>query len=400
MTEPATLDGQRVSSAVIHVPPVGPWWADLVMEEAPDVVGQVDLVVAGATFRGTVIPASSGVFAERALFRFVAGAGAWGALLAARPYHNDAGVTALQVATDAANEAGEVLGDFAPEQSTLGIDFVRESGAASLALGAAIGAVQWWVGLDGVTRVGSRPTSTPTPGSFEILDFDPISRLATIALDDLSALSIGSVLPADARLAAAQTIREMRIEASADALRVIAWCGAVEGTRSREAHALERIIGAIIDRRVLVPREYRVQQMNGDRVDLQAISSATPDLQAISFRGMAGVSSKLVVGTLVIVQWINGDRTRPMITHAVGKDGNGWAPITLTLDAMQASAGIIVGAGATEPPAWSSKVLAELAKIQATLLTGSNSGGTVVFGTPYNAPVSASALGAAKTVIA
>lgn len=395
MTEAATLDGERVSSCVIHLPPVGPWWADVVMEEAPDVSGQLDLVIGGATLRGTVIPGSSGVFAERGQVRFVAGAGAWGALLPARQYHNDAGVTALQVATDAANEASEVLGDFTPEADVLGIDFVRESGAASLALGAAIGSAQWWVGVDGITRVGPRSTTTPTAGSFELLEFDPISRLATIALDDLSALSIGSILPADTRLAAAQTIREMRIEASADALRVIAWCGDVAGTRSREAVALDRIVSAIIDRRLLVPREYRVLQMNGDRVDLQSTASGvSPDLQAISFRGMAGVSAQLVVGTLVIVQWINGDRARPMITHAVGKDGSGWSPVSLTLDAIGASASIKAGAGATETLAWASKLLAELIKISTTL----NSLAGAAFGTPYVPPVSVTTLGTAKTV--
>lgn len=402
MTDAGTLAGQRVSTCTIHVPPVGPWWADVVLEEAPELpAGVLDLAIGRATLRGTVIDASSGVFADRRLVRLVAGAGAWGSLVPATSYHNDAGVSALQVAQAVAQAAGETLGDFAPEASSIGIDYVREAGPAARALEAAIGAVSWWVGFDGVTKVGSRPTSTP--GAFELLDFDPVSRLATIGLDDLTAIEVGSVLPADTRLGAAQTVREMRIEISADQIQVIAWCGAAAGTRSREAAALERIVTAILDRRMLVPREYRVSGLSGDRVDLQAVSSALPDLQAISVRGPAGVSGSLVVGTLVLVQWIDGSRTRPVITHAQGKDGNGWAPTTLVLDATDASASIKLGRNATEPPAWASKLLTELNKLVTTLATGTVTVGApgstpVVFGTPYIAPGSAASLGAAKTV--
>jgi len=402
MTEAATLAGQRVSSAVIHVPPVGPWWADLVLEESPTLpAGPLDLVVAGITLRGTVEPDAAGVFVERLSLRFIGGANAWGNLIPARPYHNDSQIQAIQVAQDAASEAGETLGTFEPGSSTIGIDFVREAGPASRTLEAAIGGAQWWVNFDGTTQVGSRATSTPDSTTFEVLDFDPVSRLATIALDDLSALSIGSVLPADQRLGETQTIRSLRFELDAETMRVLAWCGPIAGTRSREAAALERIVSAIVDRRMLVPREYRVMQMNGDRVDLQSTASDTsPDLTAISFRGMAGIAARLVVGSLVIVQWIDGNPAKPMITHAIGKDGNGWAPTSLSFDATGASASIVIGAGATETPAWASKLLAELNKIVTTLGTGTSPSGAVTFGTPYVAPVSAASLGAAKTVIA
>jgi len=400
VSDAGTLNGQRVSTCTIHVPPIGPWWADLVLEDDAEVSGAVDLVVGRQTFRGTVVEASSGVFAERRLVRFVAGAAAWGALVEARAYHSDAGVGALQVAQDAAALVGETLGAFSPGETTVGIDYARTAGPASRALEDAAGGSSWWVGYDGVTVVGTRPTSSAAPTDFEVLAFDPVSRLATLAVDDLSTIGIGSVLPADARLAASQTIRELRIEVSEDALRVVAWCGPVAGTRSREALALERIVGSIIDRRLLAPREYRVVQMNGDRVDLQATSTALPDLQAISVRGPAGVAAQLTPGCLVLVQWIDGARARPMITHATGKDGNAWAPVSLTLDATGASASIKLGASASKALAWVAEIRAELVKIAATLLTGTNSGGAVTWGTPYTAAAipPSSSLGTAKTV--
>lgn len=402
MTDAATLDGQRVSTGVIHVPPVGPWWADLVLEDAPTLSsGILELVVGRQTFRGTVVEAASGVFAERGRVRLVAGAGAWGSLVEVRAYHNDAGVTALQVAQDAATLSGETLGDFSPTVSTVGIDYVRASGPASRALEDAAGGAGWWVGYDGVTVVGTRSTSAlDATAGVEVLDFDPVTRIATIALDDLSTVGVGTILPADARLAAAQTVRELRIEVEPDAIRLVAWCGAVAGTRSREALALERIVESVINRRILAPREYRIVQMNGDRVDLQSTAPTLPDLTAISVRGPAGVAAQLTPGGLVLVQWIDGNPARPMITHAIGKDGNAWAPVSLTLDATGASASIKFGANATKALAWVAEIRAELVKIAATLLTGTNSGGAVTWGTPYTAasiPTAAS-LGTGKTV--
>lgn len=56
-------------------------------------------------------------------------------------------------------------------------------------------------------------------------------------------------------------------------------------------------------------------------------------------------------------------------------------------------------ADANETPAWASKLLQELTKIQISLDTGVAGGSTVTFATPYKAPTSVSSLGATKTKI-
>jgi len=67
----------------------------------------------------------------------------------------------------------------------------------------------------------------------------------------------------------------------------------------------------------------------------------------------------------------------------IAKDGG----VVLKLTASRLEVG-----GSTDSVPRDSLLQSELAKIQATLLTGSNSGGAVVFGTPYTAAPTASAL--------
>lgn len=399
-TSHVSIAGVTVSSLVLHVPPVGPWWADAVLVDGSEVSGSVEIAIGDSlTLRGTVIPARAGLFAEQRSTRIVAGGGGWASMLDARAYHNDSGVSARTVAADAATAAGETLGAFSPAFPIVGIDYVRTSGAAAVALEAAIGDVAWWVGYDGVTVVGARSTSTPTPESYQVIEFDPIHRVATLGVDDLASITIGSTLAAEERLPDAQTVRELRIEVSGESATVIAWCGDLDTQRGRLPRVLEAAIEHVTKKRLFGSWRYRVIRMNTDRVELQAVSPGVPDIGPISMApGVAGAHASLAPGSIVLVEFVEGLRTLPRITHFAGKDGDGFTPVSVLFDASGASASIKLGANASETPAWASKVLAELNKIVTTLGTGSNSGGPVVFATPYIAPVSAAALGAAKTV--
>lgn len=334
-TSRVTVGGVTALALVLHVPLVGPWWAEAVLEDATAVSGAVELSIGETlTLSGTVAPRASGAFGEGRSVRIVAGAGGWASLLGAQGYHNDGGVSARLVASDAAAAAGETLGDFAPSATTLGADYVRSAGAASRALEEAAGTAAWWVGFDGRTNVGTRPTSTPTAGSFEVLDFDPVGRVATLGMDDLASIAIGSVIPADTRIPEALTVRELRIEVTGDAATVLAWCGGTDGTRGRVAGTLRAIVERVVDDMLLGPKRYRVFRMSSDRVELQAVSPGLPNIGPISMSpGVAGAHAELTPGSIVLVTFVDGDRTLPMITHFAGKDGTGWTPANLTLDA-------------------------------------------------------------------
>ncbi len=329
----ARVNEHTLVSATVHVPAIGPWWAEVVFEEAPEVSGQVSLWIGGTELVGTIEATHDGVTGLQRRSRIVAGAGGWGELLAARAYHNDAQIRARTVAEDAAREAGEVLGDFAPAAERIGVDYVRQAGPASRVLEDVIGGAPWWVAYDGRTHVGARASAEAS--GYEVLEVEPASRVVTLAADEIDGIRIGYTLDGE-QLDAPLTIAELTIRVTEEGVRVRAWCGDAElGSQGRLVRALRSIVGRLTDRQLLGPRKYRVVRRSADRVELQVVrrSQGLPDILPISmWPGVAGAHAELTEGAEVLVQWIDGDRTQPIVTHFAGKDGVGWTPANLTID--------------------------------------------------------------------
>lgn len=411
-----TVAGAVVERARIHVPPAGAWVADLEFLEAPDVAGRVTIQVGSRQLVGTVAPRFGGTHVLQRRVRVVAGGGGWGGVLPARAYHSDGGVAARTVVEDLVRESGEQLDGFAPESARLvGDDFVRPIGPASRALEDAIGAVPWWVDYDGKTQVGMRATSPADATRYEVLDFEATTRVAEIAVDELDAVVVGSVL--SERLDEPQTVRELELEISAEGLRIRAWCGGAAGSLGRGLDALAAIARAEVERRLFGLWQYRVIQRSGDRLELQAVRAADglPNVLPISiWPGVAGAFAEIAAGAEVLVQFVGGLRSFPIVTHACPKGAGGFVPFTLKLTAdssitVEAASEVVLdaaamklGALAVEPPAWASKVLEELVKIQVALnnATSSPSGGALLWtipGTQYVPPTTASEIAAQKT---
>src|SRR5690606_23653254 len=117
---------------------------------------------------------------------------------------------------------------------------------------------------------------------------------------------------------------------------VKAWAGGNESARGRLEDALRSIVRRSTDDRLFGAWRYRVVRMRGDRVELQAVrrDAGLPDVLPVSmWPGLAGAHAELTGGAEVLVQFIEGDRTMPIVTHFAGKDGAGWAPANVTLDA-------------------------------------------------------------------
>lgn len=338
MTLPyATLDGHPTTFVEVHVAAVGPWWADVDCSEAPELSGPVILRVGDLELWGTVDAGAAGSFGIQRRVRLVAGGGGWSTLLPAKAYHNDGGVSALLVAQDAAREAGEVLGAVTPAVARLGVDYVRQSGPAARVLEEAIGGVEWWVGYDGITAVGSRGTVDASPGAYELLDYEPRHRVALLAVDDLRKVVIGTRL--SERFDEACTARELVITVLADSSRVRVWTG--DSRTTRMAGLFRAIIERATDAKLHGMWKYRVVRMSGaesdTRAELQAMSRAEglPDVLPISFMmGIPGVHANLTPGTEVVVQFLEGKRTQPMITHFAGKDGPGFVPVAMTIGSV------------------------------------------------------------------
>lgn len=332
----ASVSGERAIRVRLHVPPIGPWWADVDLDAtAPTLSGRVTLALGALELVGTIDASHDGTHGLQRRSRVVAGAGGWARLLPAKAYHNDARIRALTIAQDAAREAGETLSaSFAPAFERIGIDYVRQAGPAARVLEDVIGGAAWWVDYDGVTQVGERPTSDASPDDYEVLEHEPAEHVITLAVDDLTTVGIGSVL--SERLDAPQTVRELEIEYSAESFRVKAWTGGEDGGHGRIDRALRSIVARYTDSRLFGSWRYRVIRMASDRVELQAVrrGAGLPDVLPVSmWPGVAGAHAELTPGAEVLVEFIEGDRTMPIITHFAGKDGAGFVPVRLTLGA-------------------------------------------------------------------
>lgn len=400
----ATLAGHSCARVVVQVPHNGPWWADVDLVEAPSLSGSVELALGSLRLRGVILAQSSGSDLAQRRVRLLAGAGAWGKLLSPKAYHSDARIRARTVIQDAAREAGETVEMGTVGDTQIGIDYVRQAGAASRALEDVIGTASWWVDFDGVTRFGTRPTSELADNACEVLEYSPRTRTATLSTDDLTRISIGAVLRS--RLDEPQTIREMTITVEAESLRVSAWCG--------ESYAGGRVAGAfrkLVERStkgLWGKRRYRVVRLSGDRLELQPVrrDAGLPSITPISMiPGIAGSHATLVEGAEVFVEFVDGDPRDPIVTGFAGKGGAGHAPDEQALSVESKLR--LGGASATNEVALANLVRAEFAKLQTTLLSGTVTGtsvsggavsGTVTFGSAYTAPSSASDIGAQKVV--
>lgn len=328
----ASLAGKRLVSVRLVAGNTGPWFAECELEGDAQVSGQVTLEINGTPFAGTVDESSNGVFDGNRKVRVLAGGGGWARNVTARNYHNDARIRARTVVEDAARAVGETIGGFVPIAERIGIDYVREAGPASRVLEDVIGGVPWWVDYDGVTRVGMRSSVEAASDAYDVLAYDPMDRRATLGVVDVSAIQVGSII--SKTLEAPQTVRELEIVADAEELRVTVWCGGSATGAGQLAQLMLSIVKRTSDGRIWGKYRYRVVRMSTDRVELQAVRQAAglPDVMPVSmWPGVAGAHAELAPGAEVLVEFIEGDRTMPVITHFAGKDGVGHVPVSLTL---------------------------------------------------------------------
>jgi len=216
----------------------------------------------------------------------------------------------------------------------------------------AIGGVAWWVGYDGTTRIGTREVSEADVSDYQVLDHDPASNLATVAIDDLTTVGIGSILSEG--LDAPLTVYELEIMVSAEESRTVAWGGGSGAGRGRLAGIFRSLVQRSTDDRLFGKYRYRVVAMSGVRVELQAVAQAAglPDVLPVSVRpGVAGAHASLTGGSIVLLEFIEGDRTMPIVVGFAGKDEEGDAPAeldfsvatTLRLGSDAASEGVTLG---------------------------------------------------------
>lgn len=330
----ASLAGRRASRVIVHVGNRGPWFADIDLDDpAPLPAGRIVLQLGDLQLVGTVVPQYDGVFGEQRRTRIVAGGAGWSSVVAATGYHNDAGVKARLIADDAARAVGETIGTFIPAAERVGVDYARQNAVASRALDDACGPdVAWWVDYDGMTHCGPRPATPLDESQYNVLAYDPRSRIVTLAVDDPGAVRIGSILSSG--LDGARAVRELDLRVMSDELRVVAWLGGSTVEPDRLVGILRSIAQRATDGRLYGVYRYRVVRQVGERVEAQAVRqrAGLPDLGPLSaWPGVPGAYPELTPGGEVLVQFLEGDRAQPIIVGYAGPGAPGFEPVHLTI---------------------------------------------------------------------
>ena len=317
----ATLAGLRVTSARVTVPAWGRWFAEVQLDGEHTLSGRVSLVVADLTLSGTILSGGPGL--GRSSFRIVAGAGGWGRELAAKPYADDSGVKFATVLGDAAREVGETLATIAPTVRT-GPAYAREAGPASLAL-QTLAPRAWYVDEAGTTRLGARAAGALVGKVTRITPLDKARGKVVLAAESIATILPGVVVDG---LTVVDVLHEITAEGG---LRSAVWGAQAPSTVDSLAD-LMRLLDP--DRAFRGVTEYRVDTKSGKRWNLQAVrvSAGMPDLKLVPVRpGVAGCEADLALASRVLVGFVDSDPSRPYVAAHEDADGDGFAPVTLTL---------------------------------------------------------------------
>lgn len=323
-TQAAMLSGNRVVTGRIYLSAWGIAWAEASLDVDVPLKGRVALTVADLNFVGTIISGGSGPVG-RSSYTLAAGSGGWGKTIPRKSYANDAGVRAATVITDAAAACGEQLAPNLPT-TRLGSSWVREEAPAARTL-EAIAPAGWYVGEDGITRIGKRPVRALAVGSI-LTSIDRARGVAMLATDAIAAIVPGAVVEG---LEAVDVLHEISPGAK---LRSTIW-GAGAAITSRRLTALTRIMEALDpDRRFRGVYEYRIVTQDLERLNLQPVrvSTGMPDLQRVFVRpGVPGVKAMHALGSRVLVCFVDANPSFPVVVAFEDAEGQGFAPLQINI---------------------------------------------------------------------
>lgn len=184
------VGGARALRLRLAVPFRGCWFATAVLDSEFEEVGSVEVALGELVATGKVDADGTGVFQLSSQVRVVGGLG-WRDRVVARHYHSDdpVGVKASTVATTTATECGEVMGTV--PTTVIGIDYVRRAAAGARVLDSLF--PSWWVDFAGTTHAAARD-DLEIAGEHMVLQFNPATKVAVVAVDDPRTIQIGSVL--------------------------------------------------------------------------------------------------------------------------------------------------------------------------------------------------------------
>lgn len=192
-------------------------WEALAQFEGKGLAGPVVIDWRGWQLRGDIDPTRSGLFAGEPASVIVGGL-AWCARRNWRPFQSDRGLTAREVALSIASQLGQTIE--VSLDRPLGKHFVARNESGGQLLTRLFGKA-WYVGTDGITRIG--PRATPTTKGLTVLDYDPRDGRVTVYADRPDQVPLGAVLPKDARLKTDRRITKLVATANGTKERIVCY---------------------------------------------------------------------------------------------------------------------------------------------------------------------------------
>lgn len=350
-----TVDGSSVTRARVTFGSWGLWFAGVDLTDDATLSGAVTLTVAGTECACTVL--SGGTADGRAAYTLVGGAGKWGLEIPAKSYADDSGVKVSSVLQDAASKCGEQIAGLPTTRK--GPAYARRAAPAYETL-CGLAPRNWYVDLDGVTRIGQRATVEYT-GTAERTRRDPqagVIELATESVEQLlPGVNVDDLGPA--------TDVEWILTKNRLTARVF-----YRASLSRRLAAYDKIMRALDPwRDYRAAYEFRVVTQSGERFNLQPVRSSTgmPDLARVAVRpGVAGMRNTVTPGEQVVVQFLDGDPSRPAITNHAAPDEPGWMPLTIELGGPGALGVALLGSTVQAGP-WAGAVTSASARVKGVL---------------------------------
>ncbi len=325
MIAAGTLAGLRATHARAQIPAWGCWFADVALDGEHTLSGQADLVIADLTLKGTVL--DGGPTSGRSYYRIVGGKGGWGKIIEPIGEANDLGVKLSTVLTKVARLAGEDLDLTTVPSTRLGPACVLVEGPASRLLELRASKA-WYVGEDGVTRLGTRAAAALA----EALSDGPVDHArgtVTLARESIAAILPGVTVRG---LTAIDVHHEVDAKGG---LRTTIWGQLAPTDASRRLDAWRALFDALDPARPYRGvTEYRVLGLEGKRANLTPVraSSGMPDLKRVmAYPGVPGCEGSVRAGSVVLVGFINSDHARPYICGFEHPEGPGFVPTSITL---------------------------------------------------------------------
>lgn len=332
----ASLNSILATSARAYLPAWGCWYVEIDLDGEHELAGAATVEIADLTLQGTIL--SGGPENGRSHFRVVGGKGGWGQTIPAKAYANDAGVKASTVLLDAADACGETILASTLPTTRPGPSWVRPEARARAVL-ELLAPRGWYVGEDGITRIGARPAAELPAG----VTHGPVDLARGCV--ELASESIATILPG--LVVDGLTVVDVLHEAAPDGLRSTVW--GARGASSRALQGFRAIIDQLDpDRAFRGQSEYRVTSRSGDRVGLEPVrvSTGMPELTRVVARpGLPGCKGGAAIGSRVLVGFADSSPARPYVCAYEDANGSGFVPTTLVLDA---SSSIKLGDGATK----------------------------------------------------